>query len=201
MTEEKTEEMTHEPRAGVTALVVAGGASSRYGADKLAEPLGATTVLGHLVHALPADWTVVVVGDRRPLGRDVTWVRDDPPGGGPLAGIAAGVGAVSTDRLVVVGGDMPLAAPAAVALEQALDRAPYDVAAVAAALGDGRAQPLLVAWRTAALRAALPTDPRNGRVRAVVDAVPHLLLDVGEDPLLDVDTPAALDLVRRRLGS
>lgn len=186
---------------GVTALVVAGGASTRYGADKLAEPLGATTVLGHLVDALPPDWPVVVVGERRTLGRDVIWVRDEPPGGGPLAGIAAGVAAVTTDRLVVVGGDMPLAAPAVSALARALHEAPYDVAAVAAALEDGRAQPLLVAWRTAALRAALPADPRNGRVRVVLDAVPHRLLDVGEDPLLDVDTPAALDRVRRRLGS
>ncbi|GAA1879725.1 molybdenum cofactor guanylyltransferase [Lapillicoccus jejuensis] len=185
----------------VTALVVAGGASTRYGADKLAEPLGATTVLGHLVNTLPPDWAVVVVGERRPLPRDVTWVRDEPPGGGPLAGIAAGSGAVTTEALVVVGGDMPLAAPGAVALAQALDGAPYDVAAVAAALEHARAHPLLVAWRTAALRAALPADPRDGRVRAVLDAVPYRLLDVGADPVLDVDTPAALDLVRRRLDA
>ena len=91
----------------VTVVVLAGGTSRRFGSDKLDARLRGLTVLGSVVGSLPARWPVVVVGPPRDCGRAVTWTREDPPGGGPLAGVAAGVDVVQTEIVAVVAGDMP----------------------------------------------------------------------------------------------
>lgn len=194
-----------------TALVLCGGGARRFGADKLVQPLGGTTVLGHLLAGLPTDWPVVGVGAERAVERAVTWVREDPPDGGPLAGIAAGMAHVTTDLVVVVGGDMPFAGPTAALLASSLasaltsslgDRgtASQGLAAATARLGDGRAHPLLTAYATEAVRAALPPDPAGARARLLLDRIPHLLVEVDADDLLDVDTPAALEVARARVA-
>src|SRR5699024_2806292 len=114
---------------GVGAIVLCGGTSRRMGGtDKTALPLGGATVLDHLLDALPADWPVVCAGVERPTRRKVGWTREDPPGGGPVAGIAAGLDAVARAAagadpatgiavepvvVVVLAGDQPFAGPAA----------------------------------------------------------------------------------------
>src|SRR4249919_726153 len=75
------------PAAGLgtaCAVVLAGGAARRFGADKTAARLGPSTVLEHVLAGLPPDLPVVVVGPRRPLGRAALhWTLEAPPGGGP----------------------------------------------------------------------------------------------------------------------
>lgn len=188
----------------VTALVVAGGGSTRFGADKLVQPLGRTTVLHHLLSTLPPGWPVVVVGPRRDgsagTHRPVTWVREPEPHGGPLAGVAAGLALVRTTLVVVLGGDMPFAAAAAGRVVEALAGAGPEVAAVTARGPDGRVQPLLTAYVSDRARGALPDRTQGGRARALLEALPHLVLDVSADDLLDVDTPDQLATARHRLG-
>ena len=183
----------------VTAVVLCGGGSIRFGADKTRQPLGETTVLGHLVDSLPLDWSVVAVGTPRPLEREVTWSREDPPGGGPLAGIAAGVRGVTTDVVVVIAGDMPFAGPWAARLVDTLAAAPA-TNAVTARDGDQRPNPLLTAYRTDALREALPHDPAGGSARLLLQAIAHEGMLVPDEESLDVDTPEALEAARHRLG-
>ena len=183
----------------VTAVVLCGGGSTRFGADKTSQPLGETTVLDHLVDSLPTTWAVVAVGTPRPLGRAVAWAREDPPGGGPLAGIAAGIRGVTADVVVVIAGDMPFAGPWAVRLVDALAGCP-DVGAVTSRDGDDRANPLLTAYRTDALREALPHDPSGGSARFLLQAIEHESLLVPDEESLDVDTPEALEAARHRLG-
>ena len=70
------------------------------GADKLALPLGASTVLGELLRRVPPNVPVAVVGPHRPLPRSagpqrVVLVREEPPGGGPAAAVAAGLDALA----------------------------------------------------------------------------------------------------------
>ena len=77
------------------------------GRDKLAEPLGSATVLDVTLAGLPAGWPVVCVGPERPTARPVTWTVEQPPGGGPVPAIAAGLAHVTTPVVVVLAGDMP----------------------------------------------------------------------------------------------
>ena len=176
----------------VTVVVLAGGTSRRFGSDKLAAPLHGSTVLETVVRSLPQDWPVVVVGPPRECGRPVVWTREDPPGGGPLAGVAAGVAQVETDVVAVVAGDMPYAGPALVTLVAALRTAPPDLGAVAAVDADGVPNPLLAAYRTASLRQALPVPAANRPAKLLL-ALPHLDLLVTGPASRDVDSQADLD--------
>lgn len=178
--------------ADVTVVVLAGGTSRRFGSDKLAAPLRGSTVLDTVVASLPPRWPVVVVGPPRDCGRRVTWTREDPPGGGPLAGVAAGVALVVTDLVAVVAGDMPYAGPALVALVDALRTAPPEVEGVVAADDDGVANPLLAAYRVAAVRAMLPS-PAHDRPAKLLLGLAHLEVAVAGPATRDVDTPADLE--------
>jgi molybdopterin-guanine dinucleotide biosynthesis protein A len=176
----------------VTVVVLAGGTSRRFGADKLAAPLRGSTVLDTIIGSLPQEWPVVAVGPRREGGRPVTWTREDPPGGGPLAGVAAGVDHVTTELVAVVAGDMPYAGPALVALVAALRTAPREVEAVVATGGDGVANPLLAAYRTDVLRRFLPS-PAHDRPARLLLGLAHVELGVSGFAARDVDTPADLE--------
>lgn len=112
--------MNHHPTAsGFCGVVLAGGTAARMdGVDKSAVELGGRTLLAHAVDAfLDAD-EVVVVGPSVPTGRPVTFVVEDPPRGGPVAGLLAGVDALlrrprPAGLLVgVLAVDMPRVTPA-----------------------------------------------------------------------------------------
>ena len=145
------------------AIVLCGGTSRRLaGRDKTRESRAGTRILDHLLDALPSGWAVVCVGEERATTRSVGWCRESPAGGGPVAGIAAGLEQLECLQAricVVVGGDMPFAAPAVPTLVAALT-AGAGLDAVLAADPDGRPQPLLAA--TAARRCG----PRSHANRA-----------------------------------
>ena len=178
--------------ADVTVVVLAGGTSRRFGSDKLAAPLAGSTVLDTVLGLLPGEWPVVVVGPTRECQRLVTWTREDPAGGGPLAGVAAGVATVATELVALVAGDMPYAGPALVTLVTALRRAPQEVGAVVAVDAHDVANPLLAAYRTASVREVLPSPAANRPAKLLL-AVPHLEVEVSGRAARDVDTPADLD--------
>ncbi len=177
--------------APVTVLVLAGGRATRFGADKLAAPLRGTTVLDHLLAALPEHWPVVAVGAERPTSRPVTWTREEPTGGGPLAGIAAGAALVDTPLVAVVAGDMPFAAPALGELAAVLSTSAAGVAAAVGADREGVPNPLLAVYRSDAVRHHLPHDPRGVPARSLL-GLAHVVVPVPGVAALDVDTPADL---------
>lgn len=191
--------MTREdPPPSVTAVVLCGGSSRRLGTDKLAEALGATTVLDTCLAGLPAAWPIVAVGPERATQRPVAWTVEAPPGGGPLAAIAAGLAQVTTDIAVVLAGDMPFAGTLVDGLATALTDHP-GTDAVAAADRAGRTNPLLAAYRTEALRRALPADPAGGRARLLLERLGAVPLEVVPEDAMDVDTAEALAAARRRV--
>jgi molybdopterin-guanine dinucleotide biosynthesis protein A len=180
------------------AVVLAGGGGRRLGGtDKPALVVGGRTLLDTALDACAAARTTVVVGPRRPASRPVTWTREDPPGGGPLAALAAGLLALPAGgRIVVVlAGDLPAVSAATV---DALVAAVRDDGAVAVDPA-GRAQPLLAAYRSDALRRALHVigDPHGRPMRALVGALTLAEVPVPE-ATYDIDTPG--DLARWREG-
>jgi len=92
------------------AVVLAGGTASRLGgADKASIELHGRTLLAHALDALVDASEVVVVGDPVPTERPVTFCRESPRYGGPVAALLTGVDALlRAPRTVgVLAVDMP----------------------------------------------------------------------------------------------
>jgi molybdenum cofactor guanylyltransferase len=180
-----------------SAIVLAGGASRRFGSDKLVARIDGTTLLERSIGALEGlvDEIVVVIAPGRevPLpalgnrAAPVRFVADEEAFGGPLVGLRTGLAAAEGDTVLVVGGDMPSLVPAV--LELLLGRPP-------AALGDaiGALRPLPCSLeRQAALEAAealLAGGER--RLRAVLASLGAATVAWPEWQALD---PAGLSLV------
>jgi molybdopterin-guanine dinucleotide biosynthesis protein A len=184
----------------VTAVVLCGGAGRRFGSDKTRADLAGSPLLDHVLDGLPADWPVVCVGGSRPTQRVVTWCREEPSGGGPVAGIAAALPHVRGPVVVVLGGDMPYAAGPAPGLVSRLVEDP-GLEGVLGRDGDGRLQPLLAAYRTAALRQAVPHPAAGTPMMRLVDSLRTLAVPLPDGAALDVDTADDLERARHRLDS
>jgi molybdopterin-guanine dinucleotide biosynthesis protein A len=94
-------------------VILAGGQSSRFGADKALLPLGGQPLLARTVAALAALTADLIVVTNDPaahgaLGLPARLVPDVEPGRGPLMGIYSGLQAARHDYAFVVACDMPL---------------------------------------------------------------------------------------------
>ncbi|MFB7586512.1 NTP transferase domain-containing protein [Streptomyces sp. NPDC056169] len=134
------------------AVVLAGGAARRLGgSDKPGVRVGGRTLLDRVLAACPDAGRTVVVGDPRPTVRPVRWTREEPPGGGPLPAVAAGVRETDAEVLLVLSADLPFLDRDTVRrLLAALAEAPEAEAAFLTD-ADGRDQPLVAAYRAAPL--------------------------------------------------
>lgn len=137
------------------AIVLAGGAAKRLGGiDKPAVRVGGRTLLDRVLAACEGAARTVVVGGRLPTVRPVRWAREDPPGGGPLAALDAGVRCVEADTVLVLSADLPfLGEPTVRRLVEALDTSGREAALLVDP--DGRDQPLVAAYRGEPLRREL----------------------------------------------
>ncbi|WP_235921994.1 molybdenum cofactor guanylyltransferase [Lentzea tibetensis] len=166
------------------AIILAGGQGSRLGGvDKAALRFGAGTLLDHVLSVVDGCAPVVVVGPEKDVP-GVRWAREDPPGGGPLAGLAAGLAHVDTEFVVVLAVDQPGLTPETVQRLLAVGDN--------AVLFDGRQQWLTGAWRTADLKAALPDDPSGRALRAVLGPLNPVKVAARPGEARDVDTPEDL---------
>lgn len=90
------------------AVVLAGGAAKRLGGvDKPSVSVGGRSLLDRVLAACAGAAGTVVVGSRRPTARPVMWAREEPPGGGPLAALHAGLRRTTAERVVVLSADLP----------------------------------------------------------------------------------------------
>ncbi|WP_109471299.1 molybdenum cofactor guanylyltransferase [Ornithinimicrobium cavernae] len=150
-------------------LVLAGGAGSRLGGvDKAGLVVGGRRLLDRALDATKGARLVVVVGPVV-VPEGVLQTVEDPPGGGPVAGIVAGMRVLTrapeTGRGPGTGGpapwtvllavDQPEAALAVPGLLSAAATVGPDVDLVCPVDGSGHPQWLLAAYRTPALTAAL----------------------------------------------
>lgn len=186
----------------IGAIVLAGGRSSRFGRDKLVEPIDGRPLLDHAIAAVQAVATDVVVvaapGANPHVPEGVRLTRDRVAFEGPLAGLAAGLAALdpSVERVVVVAGDMPSLVPAV--LQRVLDLVASGPGA--AILGhDGDALPLPMAVRRGGAERAVERLLGSGerRLRALTQALDAEVVPEStwrfDDPtaatLRDIDTP------------
>jgi molybdopterin-guanine dinucleotide biosynthesis protein A len=148
------------------AIVLAGGGGARLGGiDKPQLMVGGATLLDRAVSAVSAASRIVVVGPAQPVTGDVTFCREEPPGGGPVAAVAAGLPRTGADVVVVLAADLPWVAPAVPVLVAAVPTSGLALLVDAA----GRANYLAAAWRRAALERALAQlgDPAGASMRSL----------------------------------
>ena len=195
------------------ALVLAGGRARRLGGvSKPDVVVGGRRLLAHVLGAVdgPDVRRIVVVGPHTlavPSG--VTRTLEYPPGGGPVAGIAAGLAALQDgaepEWVLVLACDVPRVAGAvpllvAAASPDATDASRRPCDGVVLVDDDGRDQPLVGLYRRVALDAAVARldaggcsgraqgGVRGASVRALVDALDLVRLGDAEHHGLDVDT-------------
>jgi molybdopterin-guanine dinucleotide biosynthesis protein A len=187
----------------VGAVVLSGGAAARLGGvDKASVEVGGRTLLEHALAALADVPEVVVVGAEVPTSRPVTFTREDPPGGGPAAGLLAGLRrfARTPAWVVVLAVDMPLVSRDTVH-RLTTDRHGDGVLLVDQ---DGRSQYLCAAYSVAALeRARTAADSDSGHGLAMRDLVAGLDLSTVAavaDEARDLDTWEDLTDLRTVLG-
>jgi molybdopterin-guanine dinucleotide biosynthesis protein A len=186
---------------GSTLLVLSGGRSRRLGRDKATAHVGGRRLVDRILAGVPHHVPVVLVGPAPDdLDPRVATVLEDPAGGGPAAGIGAGVAQAGTPLVGVLAADMPFAVPVVAGALRRLAEAPESVDGVVPVAPDGRAQPLCAGYRCAALASAAERlAPLAGRpVRDVLAALRVMEWPVPAADLADVDTAAQLRAARQR---
>ncbi|MBK8462232.1 MAG: NTP transferase domain-containing protein [Nigerium sp.] len=179
------------------AVVLGGGRSSRMGLDKLTLRIGGRPLLARCVDAALA-WAprVVVAGDEpEDWAGDsrVRFRREDPPFGGPVAGIAAALALVEdADEVLILAGD--LAHPdAAVGL---LATADAGLDGVVLEDADGWPQYLAGRYAGGPLRRAVARldGDQDVSVRRLMRAMDVARLRAPEAATRDLDTPEVAKL-------
>jgi molybdopterin-guanine dinucleotide biosynthesis protein A len=166
-------------------IILTGGKGERLGGvDKAALSYRDATLLDHVLSVVDDAAQKVVVGPEKDLP-GVIWAREDPPGGGPLAGLAAGLAKITEDWVVVLAVDQPGLTRDTIARLRAAGRN--------AVLKDDRVQWLIGCWNAADLRRALPEDPRNLPLRKTLLRLDPVEVSALPGEARDVDTPADLD--------
>lgn len=186
----------------VGAVVLTGGSAVRFqGVDKASIALGGASLLEHVLEALAAVPDVVVVGAEVVTSRPATFLREDPPGGGPAAGLLAGLAGFprAPAAVVVLAVDMPLVT--ADTVRRLVDAAGEDGALLVDA--DGRRQYLCAVYRTEALLAAAPPlEAQHGlAVRRLVGGLRLTEVPAVAGEAADVDTWEDLLALRARMGT
>lgn len=167
------------------AIVLAGGRAERMGgADKGAVEVAGRTLLARTLEAVATARHIVVVGNG-PVPDGVELVREDPPFGGPVAGVVAGLESVSADWTLVAACDHPYLDEAVPGLLAACDAGD----GVVLESDEGRRQ-LVMVVRTSALRRAAGAlfQPHGVSMRALLEGLELVGVRAGVRPAADVDT-------------
>ncbi|MEU0241498.1 NTP transferase domain-containing protein [Nocardiopsis sp. NPDC006198] len=188
------------------AVILAGGGGRRMGGvDKPGLAVAGRTLLERVADAVRshgaaaagtgADTRLVVVGPRRESPRAL-YVREDPPGSGPVPALRAGIAHVRSGWFALLAADLPHLAPEHLdALAGAVVRGGAGAVFVDPA---GREQWLTGVWRTDAVRDALAGYTGRSLYGLLGPLEPR---PVPADDLAaaDCDTPEDLARARRLL--
>lgn len=175
----------------LAGIVLAGGAARRLsGVDKPMLVVRGKPLLRHAIDALAGAEPIVVAGPERAGITGVRWARENPPGGGPVAGLAAALAVVGEPASVaVLAGDLAAVTKSTVdRLRAALGGAD---GADGAVLVDASGEPqwLLGVWKTTRLRAAMPAGPAGFPLRQVFRTLSVAFVPEVAGESADIDTP------------
>ena len=185
-----------------SALILTGGTSNRFGSDKSEAILQGKTLIDYLISSIPAGVPVVIVGPARDeFATTIRVVQEDSPGGGPVAGIAAGLPLIETEYVSVLATDMPYSAALVPLLMKDLSD---EVDGAIVVDEEGFQQPFSGIYRTLVLKRALEEiAPVSGQsMRKLLNQlhVKEVRLSADERHLLvDIDTPE--DLIKASVDS
>jgi molybdopterin-guanine dinucleotide biosynthesis protein A len=185
-------------------VILAGGRAERLGGtDKPGALVGGLPLIDRVVAAVSGARRLVVVGPPRRLVRaEAVFTREDPPGGGPVPALRAGLAEVSAEWVALLAADLPFLTAAHVS---ALLAAVGSGAGAVLVDDGGREQWLTGVWRTAALEETLgayggrslhgllgPLEPAKVGLAASAE---------GCEPWFDCDTIDDLGAARERAGN
>jgi molybdopterin-guanine dinucleotide biosynthesis protein A len=188
-----------------TIVILTGGTSKRMGQDKATLPFGNSTLLAFQYEQIPTNSPVVIVGPRS--FQPAIYVRENPLGGGPVAGLAAAMTQITSDFFTLVAVDSPFGLTW-------LTQQKLGPAVQALIPRDSQGQPhyLCALYRTSGIRGAITelgsvTNASMRNLLSHVDGIQYVdepstdALSSAE-VLLDVNTSGALEVahqVRKRV--
>ncbi len=190
--------------ADCTALILAGGASTRMGCDKTVLTLEGQTLLQRVIGEMQRVFPTVLVSVQRLRNDiDVPQICDEIASAGPLAGVCAGLAQARTPWVFVIAADMPFIDPAMVAtLAQWRGQADAVVPMI-----QGFPQPLAAFYAKEAHPVFQKVLAEAGKhsLRNVLDALEVCWVDESSlrvsDPglrsFVDLDTPEDFSLIQR----
>jgi molybdopterin-guanine dinucleotide biosynthesis protein A len=161
---------TNAQTGGFAAVILTGGTGRRLGlVDKAGLTVGGRSLLTRALDAVQGAEPIVVVGPRPGSTTEIPapaanlqFTREDPPGGGPAAGLLAGRDALPADvtLMVVLAVDMPGVTPATIG--RLLAACPDTVDGAFLHASDGRRQLAGVIATTALDRVRPPAEATSG---------------------------------------
>ncbi|MHC4538923.1 MAG: molybdenum cofactor guanylyltransferase, partial [Planctomycetota bacterium] len=178
-------------RMPATAIILAGGDSTRMGQDKTMLPIDGRPMIEHIHEQLRPHFSKMLISSNKPCIHDflgATVVPDEVTGKGPLMGIASALRASADEVNFVIACDMP---GIDIGLVKAMLRQARDYDAVVPTVGPRLHEPLFAVYRKSAL-SAIEEVLRSGSNR-VVDAFGHCkvrYVDVSGRQLRNVNTKA-----------
>lgn len=181
-----------DPAAALDAVILAGGRGSRLGGrDKASIEVDGESLLRRAVDGARSAGCreVVVVGPPRAGWEEIVQVREEPAYGGPVAALAAALGRLRSEDVLLMAVDLRNAAGVA----RRLASLPRPRTGVVLVDGSGADQWLASRWRTEVLRGSLTGDHRDQALRRVLGAFEPDRVVVGDDLVRDIDTPADLE--------
>lgn len=165
-----------------SAIILAGGRSTRFGRDKGLLSLGDRTLIEHVYERIKsvAKEVVIAVGSERQketysrLVKDCIFALDESPRGGPLSGLWSGLKRVTGEKVAAVGCDMPFVSPKLMGLLYDLSPT-YD--AVIPRWPNGYIEPLHSVYDVESCLTATGKAIRSGRsdMRAMISTLVRIL--------------------------